>query len=124
MELSDYLTSLARTAASKIVGGLIGVALALGIVVPATLSDELTLTVTAALMVGSQYAYYVAARWLEKRWPTIGRLMLWSGRTPTYGVKIPVDVVPVLDHDKMIRELEIARERIGQATIARERRGM
>ncbi|RCG28999.1 hypothetical protein DQ384_21845 [Sphaerisporangium album] len=82
--MSNFLTSLARMAASKLVGGVVGLAAGLGVAVPADLSESATLAVSSALVVGGQLAYYVAARWLERAYPWIGKLMLWSGKQPVY----------------------------------------
>lgn len=109
MQLTDLATSLARTAASKLVGGLLGLALALGIVLPAGMSDQLTLAVTGALILASQYGYYVVVRLLEQRWPLIGKLLLWSSRTPTYGVTVPIQMKLVIDHEAAMAPLEKVR---------------
>lgn len=84
--MTGVLTSLIRTAASKLVGGLLGLAASLGIAVPADLSEEATVALATALMVLVQMAYYVAARWTERRWPWLGRLLLWSRLQPVYQV--------------------------------------
>lgn len=75
-----------------------------GIVLPETLSTELTLTVA----VGAGSAYYAAARWLERRtgpsrWRTaartIGRWMLAGViRQPIY-TNPPVDQAAIIEPD-------------------------
>lgn len=82
--MSDLLTSIVRTVTSKLVGGLIGLALALVVVVPDDLSRNLTLVVTAAVTVAAQVVYYVAARLLERRFPGVGGLLLGAAKAPTY----------------------------------------
>lgn len=128
MQLSDLATSLARTAASKIIGGLIGVALALGIALPADLSTQLTLTLTASLVVLAQYVYYVVARVLERRWPAVGKVLLLSGKQPGYGVDVPLHYRVVLDSDLMEQQIQQTslqvERRIRQAAEARGIRRM
>ena len=82
--MSNIITSIVRTLASKVVGGLLGVAAALGVAVPAELSEQATVALSGAMFVAIQFVYYVAARWAERRWPVLGRLLLWSGRQPVY----------------------------------------
>lgn len=82
--MSNVVTSLVRTLAAQLVGGLAGIAAALGIAVPADLSEQATVALASALLVVVQMVYYVAARWAERRWPSLGRLLLWSGRQPSY----------------------------------------
>jgi hypothetical protein len=85
MSLSIYATALARTVASKVVGGLVGFAASVGVVVPAELTEQATVAVAAVVFVAAQLVYYVAARWLERAHPWIGQLLLWSGKQPVYG---------------------------------------
>lgn len=82
--MADVLTSLIRTAASSLVGGVLGLAASVGIAVPADLGEQATVALSAALFVAVQLAYYIVARWVERRWPALGRLLLWSGRQPVY----------------------------------------
>lgn len=114
-DVPDVVTSIVRTFASKIVGALIGVALALGVAVPAELSEQVTVALTGALAVTVQLVYYVIARLLEQRVPAIGQVMLWSGRKPLYGTDLPVHLRVVLDHESMIEQVEAVRRELGRA---------
>lgn len=82
--MSNLLTSVARTVASKLMGGLVGFAASLGVAVPADLSESATLALSSLLVLVAQVVYYIAARWAERRWPWLGRVLLWSGRQPLY----------------------------------------
>ncbi len=82
--MGDLVTSVARTIASKVVGGVIGWAAGLGIAVPADLSGTATLALTGVLIVAAQIVYYVVARLLERRSSLWGQVLLWSARQPTY----------------------------------------
>ncbi|WP_433248754.1 hypothetical protein ACQPYK_01100 [Streptosporangium sp. CA-135522] len=82
--MSNVLISVARTVASKLVGGLIGAGAAVGVVVPADLSEQTTVVVSGAVFFVIQVVYYVVARWAERRYPWLGRLLLWSKKQPVY----------------------------------------
>lgn len=82
--MSNVLTSIARTVASKAVGGLVGAGAAVGVVVPADLSEAATVAVSGAVVVVVQVVYYVVARWAERRYPWLGQLLLWSKKQPVY----------------------------------------
>lgn len=84
MSLSNLVTSLARTIASKLVGGLIGAGAAVGVAVPADLSEPATVAVSGAVVILAQVVYYVVARWAERRYPWLGQLLLWSKFQPVY----------------------------------------
>ncbi|MEV8636502.1 hypothetical protein AB0395_33130 [Streptosporangium sp. NPDC051023] len=84
MSLSNIATSIARTVASKAVGGLVGAGAAVGVVVPADLSESATVAVSGAVVVVAQVVYYVVARWAERRYPWLGQLLLWSSKQPVY----------------------------------------
>ncbi|GAA3077742.1 hypothetical protein [Streptosporangium carneum] len=82
--MPNVLTSIARTIASKLVGGLIGAGAALGVVVPTDLSEQTTVAVSGAVFFVVQVVYYVVARWVERRYPWLGQLLLWSKFQPVY----------------------------------------
>lgn len=82
--MSDLLASIVRTVTSKVVGGILGLALAVGVVVPEDLSANLTLVVGACITLLVQVAYFVGVRLLERKYPGWGRL-LGSARQPVYG---------------------------------------
>lgn len=82
--MSNIFTSIVRTAAASIVGGAVGVATSLGVAVPAELGEQATVALSAALLVAAQVVYYVVARWVERRVPWLGGLLLWSRRQPVY----------------------------------------
>ncbi|MFD0883722.1 hypothetical protein ACFQ08_04020 [Streptosporangium algeriense] len=82
--MSNVLTSIARTIASKLVGGLIGAGAAVGVAVPADLSEPATVAVSGAVVVLAQVVYYIVARWAERRYPWLGQLLLWSKFQPVY----------------------------------------
>jgi hypothetical protein len=82
--MSNVLTSVARTVASKLVGGLIGAGAALGVVVPVDLSEQATVAISGAMFFIVQVVYYVVARWAERRYPWLGQLLLWSKFQPVY----------------------------------------
>lgn len=117
---SDIGTSIVRTVASKMVGAGLGVALALGVAVPAHLSEQMTVALTGALALGVQLVYYVVARWLEQRVPGIGKMMLWSGRVPQYGADLPVNVRVVVDQESVGQQIEVVRRELENA---RQRHG-
>lgn len=110
--MSDVVTSIVRTFASKVVGGLLGVALALGVAVPAELSEQMTVALTGFLALVVQVVYYVVARVLEQRAPAIGKVMLWSGRVPLYGTDLPVHIRAVVDHESVIQQVDAVRREL------------
>lgn len=89
--------SIVRTGVAKLVGWLVGLALAVGVVVPADASAELVAVVTAAVVALVELAYYVASRAVEQRWPMVGRVLLSAGLTrqvPEYRPAVDADTVP------------------------------
>ncbi len=81
------LDSIIRTGVAKFVGVLVGLALALGVVIPAHLSEAVTVVLVAAVNGLVELAYYVIGRWVEQRYPSAGRALLslgMVGRSPYY----------------------------------------
>jgi len=78
--LSDYLVSLWRTAVpAGVAAALTWLAVHYGIVLDEDTSAQLAAGVTGLVLV----VYYAVVRWLEQRWPWVGRL-LGSTRQPVY----------------------------------------
>src|SRR5690606_27158965 len=71
--------SIVRTGVAKVVGALVGLALAVGVVVPVDMSEHLIAVVTVAVVGVVELAYYVVGRAIEQRWPLAGRLLLSAG---------------------------------------------
>lgn len=81
------LDSVIRTVVAKLVGAVLGLALAVGVVVPAEMSEGLTVVVAAAVAGLVEVAYYVIGRAIEQRFPPAGRALLslgMVGRSPRY----------------------------------------
>ena len=81
------LDSIIRTIVAKLVGAVLGLALAVGVVVPDNMSKMLTLVLAAAVTGFVEVAYYVVGRWVEQRYPPAGRVLLSLGavgRSPEY----------------------------------------
>lgn len=81
------LDSVIRTVVAKLVGSIIGLALAVGVVVPAAMSESLTVVLAAAVAGLVEVAYYVIGRAIEQRYPSAGRALLslgMVGRSPWY----------------------------------------
>lgn len=78
--MNDYVLSLVRTWTPIAVGAVLSwLAVKYGIAVPESISNEVTVGLTAALIAG----YYALVRGLEKRWPAFGKL-LGSVKKPVY----------------------------------------
>jgi hypothetical protein len=73
------LDSVIRTVVSKILGALVGLALAVGVVVPADVSDKLSVALTLAVAGLIELAYYVIGRLIEQRFPAAGKAVLSLG---------------------------------------------
>jgi hypothetical protein len=101
--VSDLITSIVRDTTGKIVGALVGLALAAGVTIPADMSAQATAVVSGALAVACQIAYYVAVRAAEQRWPAVGRL-LGAARAPAYGIEVPIHTRLVVDHEATMAE--------------------
>lgn len=68
------LASIIRTVVPVIVGVLLGWAAKVGLNLPeGPVTEIVTIVITGA--------YYALGRWLEKRWPAVGRWMLAAGLT-------------------------------------------
>jgi hypothetical protein len=81
------LDSIIRTLVAKLLGGLLGLALAVGVVVPADVSDRLQVALTMLVAALIELGYYVTGRLVEQRFPTLGRTVLSLGMakgTPVY----------------------------------------
>ena len=102
---SDLVISIIRDLTGKAVGGVLGLVAAAGVVVPADLSDRLTVVLAAAVLVAVQVVYYVAVRWAEARWPIVGRL-LGAARPPNYGITMPIYLKTVIDREATMAEAE------------------
>lgn len=78
--MNDYALSLIRTWVPIAVGSVLSwLAVKYGIAVPESISNEVTVGLTAALIAG----YYALVRGLEKRWPAFGKL-LGAAKKPVY----------------------------------------
>lgn len=89
--------SIIRTGVAKVVGALVGLALAVGVVVPVGMSEHLIAVVTVAVVGVVELAYYVVGRAIEQRWPLAGRLLLsagLTGKTPEYRPADDLGTVP------------------------------
>lgn len=84
LNVSDILTSIARSLADKIVGYLVAIGLSVGVVLPADLSGTATVAVSLGLLSLAQLVYYGIARVIEQRWPAFGKILMLSGKQPTY----------------------------------------
>lgn len=72
--------SIIRTVVPLIVGVVLAQAARIGLDLPAGAVEEIVTVVAATV-------YYAAARWLEQRWPALGRVLLSAGlsrRAPVY----------------------------------------
>jgi hypothetical protein len=72
--VNSFLASLAKIAASKIVGGLAALAVSIGVVIPLDESASLTAALTLAIAAVLQLVWQVAVAWAEKKWPNIANL--------------------------------------------------
>lgn len=113
--MSDFLTSIVRSLADKIVGWFVAFFVSVGIVLPTDLSTHAKTAVALALAAVAQMVYYAAARYIEQRWPGLGKILLLSGRQPSYGTEVPLHYRVVLDSDLM-------EQQIGKTTREIERR--
>ncbi len=78
--MNDYFLSLIRTWTPIAVGSVLSwLAVKYGIAVPESISNEVTVGLTAALIAG----YYGIVRALERRWPWFGKL-LGKAKQPEY----------------------------------------
>jgi len=87
---APVLPSIIRTVVPYVVGLLLAYAARVGLNIP---GDALTLVVAAVLSGG----YYGAARLIERRWPSAGRVLLALGLTaqqPSYAAPVAIDVRP------------------------------
>lgn len=78
--MNDYVLSLIRTWTPIAIGAVLSwLAVKYGIAVPESISNEVTVGLTAAVI----GLYYAAVRALEKRWPAFGKL-LGAAKPPVY----------------------------------------
>jgi len=78
--MNDYVLSLVRTWVPIAVGAALSwLAVRYGIAVPESISNEVTVALTGAVIA----AYYGIVRALEKRWPSFGKL-LGAAKKPVY----------------------------------------
>lgn len=78
--MSDFATSLIRTYVPIAVGALASYLLTAGIEIDANAQLGLVTFITAVL----QGVYYLVARLLERKMPSIGGLLLGSSKKPEY----------------------------------------
>ena len=78
--MSNFITSLIRTYVPIAVGAIASFLLTSGIEIDANAQLGLVTFLTAVL----QGAYYLVARLLEKKFPSIGGLLLGSSKKPEY----------------------------------------
>ena len=78
--MNNFVTSLIRTYVPIVVGAIVSFLVTSGIEIDANAQLGLVTFLTAVL----QGAYYLAARLLEKQWPSIGGLLLGSSKKPEY----------------------------------------
>ncbi|MFC6936683.1 hypothetical protein ACFQHO_44750 [Actinomadura yumaensis] len=97
--MSDLITSIIRDWTGKLVGAVVGLALAAGVTIPADLSAQATAAISGVMLVAVQLVYYVAVRAAEQRWPAAGRL-LGAASAPGYGLNVPIHTRLVIDHEK------------------------
>lgn len=79
--------SIIRTIVTMLVGALLGWAVKANIPLPEAATTEVVQVVVTAI-------YYMAFRWLEEQWPSVGRIFLAAGLTdkkPSYGTPTPVE---------------------------------
>jgi hypothetical protein len=72
--MAQLFASLARIAASKIVGALIALGVSIGVVIPLDESSAVTAALTLAIAAVLQLAWQVVMTWAEQRWPNIRNL--------------------------------------------------
>lgn len=85
--ISDYVASVIRTIVPTAVGAIIAWAISLGITLPADAKDLLT----PALAFVAGILYYLAVRWLEKRWPKLG-VLLGVPKQPVYNALTATEI--------------------------------
>lgn len=78
--MNNFVTSLIRTYVPIVVGAIASYLVTAGIEIDANAQLGLVTFLTAVL----QGAYYLAARLLEKKFPSIGGLLLGSSKKPEY----------------------------------------
>lgn len=78
--MNNFVTSLIRTYVPIAVGAIVSFLVTSGIEIDANAQLGLVTFLTAVL----QGAYYLAARLLEKKFPSIGGLLLGSSKKPEY----------------------------------------
>ena len=78
--MNNFVTSLIRTYVPIVVGAIVSFLVTSGIEIDANAQLGLVTFLTAVL----QGAYYLAARLLEKKFPSIGGLLLGSSKKPEY----------------------------------------
>lgn len=121
--MSDLATSILRDVTGKVVGMIVGLALAAGVTIPADLSAQMTVAVGGTLTLTAQVAYYVAVRWAEQHWSAAGRL-LGAAREPSYGIDLPVHARVVIDHEAVAAEAQRIHQEVQERLqdAAREQR--
>jgi hypothetical protein len=72
--LTTVFGELARAAASKVVGGLVALGVAAGIVIPLDESAALTATLTLVISTVLGVLWQLAMAYVEKRWPNLAIL--------------------------------------------------
>lgn len=79
----NLVTSVIRTIVPLIVGALLSWLAINGITVDEVMKANLVIGLTTFL----QIAYYLVARFIERRFPQVGGLLLGSAKQPTYTEK-------------------------------------
>jgi uncharacterized membrane protein (DUF441 family) len=81
--MNSFVTSLIRTYVPIGVGAVIAWLATLGLQLDAETQTSLVIALTGII----QAAYYFIARWIEKRFPQIGTILLGSSKAPVYREK-------------------------------------
>lgn len=78
--MNDAFVRLAKLVAGKVVTWVLTMLLAVGIVVPASLSDEATAGLAVVIAVALQVLYQLGAAALEKYWPAFAASRIFTLR--------------------------------------------
>lgn len=81
--MNSFVTSLIRTYVPIAVGGFIAWLATLGLQLDAETQTSLIVFLTGI----SQALYYLVARWIERKFPQIGTVLLGSSKAPVYKEK-------------------------------------
>lgn len=81
--MNSFVTSLIRTYVPIVVGAVVAWLLTLGLEIDSDTQNSLIITLTGI----TQAVYYFLARWIEKRFPQVGTILLGSSKAPIYREK-------------------------------------